>query len=183
MAYQSDILLPSINSQVITPLSWQSIGVNLAAGAVAAPASAAWTSANRAYYIPFIITEVCTVKNMFWSNGTTPAGNADVGIYLDAGSGPGAKVVTLGATATSGATRTQAGNITDTTLMPGRYYFGVSQSASGDAMQITVAGFDLAAVGVYIEAAAHPLPATATPTTAINLFALPMVGLTLESLV
>lgn len=179
MAYASDILLPKVNQHVITPLSLQSIGVDLAAAAVAAPASAAWTSSNRAYYVPFVVTEPCTVKNMFWVNGTTPAGNADVGIFTEAGT----KLVSLGATAASGATRTQAGNITDTTLMPGRYYMGYSQSTAGDAMQITVAGLDLATLGVYIEAAAHPLPATATFATGINLFALPLFGLTLEALV
>lgn len=129
-----------------------------------APSNVAPT-ANRAYYIPFDICDEFTVTTMFWVNaGSVGAANVDVGIYDE----DGTRLVSSGAIATAGANVVQVVDVADTILPAGTYYFALSKSATTTMMSAlwtlgvptTVWGRATAA-GLYIEEAAHPLPAAA----------------------
>ena len=191
MAYPSDIVSPSPASQVITVLSKECMGGALAtvlagtapsvayAAGISTIAGTAWGSANRAYYVPFVVTEYVTVKKMFWlSTGSAPT--YDLAIYRE----DGTRVVAAGGTTTAGTSATIERDITDTILAPGRYYMAMAQnSGANTTVCVTVPTVDLAFLGVYIQETAYPLPSTATFATAKGIFILPFFGLTLEVLV
>ena len=72
-------------------------------------------TANRAVYIPFVVPEAVTARQMFWENGAV-AGTTDVGIY-DIGA---RRLVSTGPTTNAGTI--QVVPITATLLAPGAYY-------------------------------------------------------------
>lgn len=141
-------------------------------GAVAAPA------ANRAIYIPFMVDQYCTAKQMFWENGAA-AGTTDVGIY-DAGY---TRLVSLTATANAGTI--QIGNITDTPLEPGIYYMAwlpstvTTQTYWSAAVSIPALRF----CGVTQEAVGSAtLGATGVPAAVASAY-LPFVGISFQAVV
>lgn len=121
--------------------------------------AAAWPTANKAFYYPFIVPVPVVVKQVSWLNGGTVNGNVDFGVYDVAG----AKSISLGSTAMSGANAIQVGNLTDTTINAGYYYFAMA-SSSGTATFFRVAppALLLRAFGVLEQASAFALPSTAT---------------------
>lgn len=169
---------------VITPWSWVSIGTELAAAAVAAPATAVYPSSLRVYYVPFRISQQCTVLKMFTENGAAVSGNLDVGIYNETAAGmPGTKVVTMGSTAHAGLNQKQELDIADQVLNPGRYYMAiVVDNTTGAFISVsTLLGSIARAGGIMQETlGAMPLPATATPV-AISGSYLPLFGLMLRT--
>lgn len=116
-------------------------------------ASTAWPSANRTIYVPLFIDRTVTITQMFAYNGATASGNTDIGIY-DQG---GTRLVSMGATAQSGTSQIQLFNITDTTLTPGAYFMGMSNSGTTGtyfraALGVTVMGVS----GCYQDASSLP---------------------------
>ena len=125
------------------------------------PAGAVWPAANRAIYTPFEIDQAVTVTALLFEIVAGGAGNAEIGIYNAAGVKQGAS---------SGAISTVAAGIktfaTTINLTRGRYYVGLATdgvlatfrryAGAGAAANV------LAIAGLKQQAAAYPLPASAT---------------------
>jgi hypothetical protein len=111
---------------------------------------------------------------LWWVNGATvnASYNVDCGIYADAGKKPGVRLVSSGSTAQGTASEVQFVNVTDTTLMPGLIWLALVCSSTSATL------FRVAGSAIYDalfrmqEAAALPLPATATPveSTGVNYY-------------
>ena len=163
------------------PGSVNSIGVDLASLAVAAPASATFT-ATRTLYVPFGISESLTVAQVFWFNGATVGGGREVdcGVMNESGT----RQIASGSTVTAGANAIQSVNVTDTVLAAGRYYLALSDNA-------TAATFFAWAIGGSAQGklfglaqeSTNPIPATATMVTYVLGTVLPVFGFTTRSVV
>lgn len=140
-------------------------------------ASAVWPSANRAIYYPFRITDTVLVTQLFCGNGTVAANNIDIGIF----NADGRKIVSSGSTAQAGTSTLQLFNVTDTTLGKGMYYIGMAMDGvTGTTWRD--AGFtvkQLQSLGVFQQATAFALPASATFATVASVY-LPLMGLLLD---
>jgi len=147
---------------VISTASSACIGVELVAAGfadVSSPSDQTWQTANTAIYIPFRITEAMTVYQMGVANGTVASGNVDVGVCNESGT----SLVSSGSTAMSGTNTVQAFNVTDTLLVPGRYYLQMSVDNTTAAFrQWSVTAQFNRLMGVVMESSAFPIPATAT---------------------
>lgn len=124
----------------------------------------AFPAANRAIYLPVEVPELVTVYQIA-ALLSTASGNFDAGIYDEEGT----RLASVGSTAA--ANGVQAYNIADTVLKPGLYYLAVASDNTTTKLTGTNAwpALQLQSLGVRQEAAAFPLPATATfanPTTA-----------------
>jgi hypothetical protein len=154
-------------------LSTLSVGLGMFKILAAAPASASWTLANRATYIPISINQTITVLNLFILNGATAANNFDLGIY-DAF---GTKIVSTGSTAQAGTNNLQVVSIAQTTIGPGQYYLaGAFNGTSGTVFRYTPSTVQQQEVGVFNQNTAFPLPANATFATATSA-QIPIIGL------
>lgn len=138
-------------------------------------AAAAWPSNNLAIYVPFVLDQPKTAKQMFWENGAAN-GNTDVGIYDALGN----RLVNLGSTANAGTI--QVGNIADTFLTPGLYYaaMAVSTTVTETVWSAVVPATHLRACGCQQQATALPLPTTATFAVVSNAY-LPMIGISFQA--
>lgn len=155
--------------------NWHCLGTQLAASAVSAPISAAWPAANRALYIPIIITEDVTVVKLWVYNGATASGNIDMAIYNSAF----ARQVTIGSTAQAGTNVIQEFNITDTALTAGTYYIGIAMdNTTGTTRRYSPygGGAQLQTWGMAQEASAFALPSTATPADVASAY-IPICGI------
>lgn len=164
---------PPLN--VITPFHIDSSGLVLATTiTVANCASAAIGTNNLILYWPFVIAEPATAVRLSLMNGGTASGNIDLGIY-DGGKN---RVVNTGTTTQTGTNVVQDVDITDTLLLPGRYFMAV-QFSSSTATLFRTAQTDetlLSTIPVYIEAAGgFGLPSSATMT--VDTAASPVVPL------
>lgn len=153
-------------------MSWQWTAKYL--NAPVNPASSTAT-ANMAVYIPVSLSWTYPVKRLFWWNGSSTTGNADVGIYDSEGD----LVVSGGGNIVrSGASAPQFVSV-NALLMPGNYYFafvvnGTTNAVLGGTISL-VAGRQS---GCLQQSLASPtLPATATfaQWTAV---AVPIIGIT-----
>lgn len=133
----------------------------IAQGLLTSQASITWPAANRAMYFPFVVGAPFLVAKVAWENAATVNGNTDMGIYDAAFN----KIVSAGSTAQAGANAAQVVDITDTTLLPGRYWMALA-SSSGTATyfgwSFSAAGL-AGACGILQQASAMALPASATP--------------------
>lgn len=168
---------------MLSSLSGASLGVEVAAlGGGTNPTSATWSAANRAFYIPFILPQNATVVKLWVSNGAAVSGNVDMALY-DA---TYARLVSIGSTAQSGTNAIQEFNIADTVVSAGRYYLGLAlDNATGTTLVSGSVGASasLKMSGMAQEAAAFPLPATATPAAFSATTTVPLCGLSLRTLV
>lgn len=123
----------------------------------------AWTTANDAIYIPFLVQAPCTAYQMAIENGATVAGNVDLGIY-DVNQ---VRLVSIGSTAMAGVSTIQTFNITDTVLGPGVYFMAFASDSTTATFVGMPAGTAqwLRSYGVQQQATAFALPATATMAT------------------
>jgi hypothetical protein len=144
-------------------------------GAAGTPASFGWGSANAAVYIPLWLPWPYNVRRLFWVNGTTAAGNSDIGIY----SPKGAQLYHSGSTANSGASVPQYVTPSpDLLLQPGFYFLawsndGTTTRAFGNLLA-TITG---RMCGLYQQASAEPLPSPATFAAYAGV-GLPLIGIT-----
>lgn len=137
---------------------------NLAGLAVANYTANAWPAANLGIYVPFVIDEPSTVRQMAWENGGV-AGTTDIGIY----DRNGKLLVSLGATTNAGSI--QVANIADTALPPGLYYAAMVASTVTTQTYWSglIAAGTLRCCGVQQQAiGAATLPATATFAAVAN---------------
>lgn len=173
MTYLPKFILPA--SPTITFLSSES-NSNIASNllSLAVPASGAWPSSNLAIYIPFQLKTSIQVYKLFTVNGATAANNFDIGIY----SSDGAKIVSTGSTAESGTSALQVVSITTTTIGPGNFYLAMAvNGTSGTYLRnnsTTVNKLQMS--GIYQQASAFALPATATFATPTQTY-IPLFGL------
>lgn len=143
-------------------------------GQTISPASISWGTAAHAKYIPFWLPWDYPVARMYWLNGATLTGNADIGFY----SMGGGKIWTAGSTARSGASTIQYVNA-GIILPAGQYYLAFSLNATTTS---TIGTTALTAVmnratGMLQEASAMPLPTSMTGV-AVSTAAYPLVGFT-----
>jgi hypothetical protein len=138
-----------------------------------APASAAFTAANKARYYPVLVPVICAVRRLWWANGATVSAsyNLDCGIYADAGYAPGTLLVSTGSTAQGTASQVQFVDVTDTALSPGLYWIAIACSSTSATLFRSQAISGAASVNAALsfgQTTALPLPATATPAEATD---------------
>lgn len=135
--------------------------------------SAAFPSANRAYYIPILVPYAVVVTKLFCINGGTAGNNFDIGIYDVAGT----KIVSTGSTAQSGTSQVQTVDITDTILGPGLFYMALACNGTSATFAVWSSGGTrfMNAIGAFTQSTAFALPATATFATAAS-FYIPIIG-------
>lgn len=143
-----------------------------------APASAAWSAANRIQYFPFSLSRGMTAQKMFWLNGSTAStDNLQVGLYNENFT----QIVESSSTTSSGANVCQYPTFTATYLPPGRYWMALWCSGT-TATTFRTANTGAAGMNGYYETNASGLPATATPvatSTTSPLF--PVFGISFRS--
>ena len=164
------------SSIVITPASPESLGSVNFLWASTNYASATWSTANLALFIPFIVSVPTTIVAGGPYNGATATGNFDVGVYDDQQN----KLVSAGSTAQSGTTAWQVVSLTSTTLNPGLYYMALAFSSASStvfACGSQVNTLAPRAAGFLQQTSALPLPATATFATATSGPNLPLMAL------
>jgi hypothetical protein len=162
------------------PRYWHSIDT-LTHGPVAPQAgtsAAAWPSADLAIYVPVAVERRVIVKQLWYANQQTGTGNYDIGLY-DSG---GTQLLGKGSTAKGTSEAEIVWDCTDTTIGPGIYYLALVSSNNTDTFQrLAPAAPILAALGVYSEASALPLPVTATFAVPQTLAYIPVVGMYLDT--
>ena len=117
---------PPLN--VITPFHPESMGATIKAaqqGVALMSLVSGVVTANLAHYIPFRIFEPATAVKMSNFVGATQNGNVDLGIY----DWEKNRLVNTGTVAMGAINTLQEHDITDTLLLPGRYFMAYQQSS------------------------------------------------------
>lgn len=151
-------------------------GVSREQGGGALFASTAWGTANLAIFVPIEIPFSYPVKNLFWYNGATVAGNIDCGVYND----DLARVCSCGSVAQAGVTALQFQvPTTEVLLVPGSYYLAVTSSSTTATLHCQTAGTAVTnrELGLFQQLTALPLPAAAT-IAAAGQARIPLIGIT-----
>ncbi len=146
---------------VLGTLSSLATEIVTSAGGAFARGGAAWPSANRAIFVPVVVSAPITIVKMFIENATTVSGNVDVGIYTT----EGVRLVSSGTTAHATANGLQIFDITDTLLNPGLYYLAMAMdntTATPIRFFNNAAASVTRAAGVLEMASAFVLPNPAT---------------------
>jgi hypothetical protein len=141
--------------------------------AVNTPTSTAWSSANRAIFLPIQLPGQIIAKRLYLLNGTVVSGNVDMGLY-DAALN---RLVSIGSTVQAGTSAPQFFDITDTRIGPGVVYLAVAIDNITATVFLLNSPTSLSSrlVGAFQQATAFPLPSTATPAAiATNL---PIAGI------
>lgn len=171
---QLSIEAAQFNQHIISTVSVAAIGTELNGTQSPAFASNTYPSANRALACQFVIGAPFLVRKVFWLNGATVTTDSiDVGVYTDAG----ARVVSGGGTAASGANVCQEVDVTDTILKPGRYWLAYAQN--GVTVTPVMAGQTAAllrVIGCAQMDTAYVLPSTFTPA-AVSGVGIPLMGI------
>lgn len=148
------------NMPTITPFSFNSLGmqtVGLSPGGAVASATA---GTNIAMYFPWLVETPCTVTKGFVMNGASVNGNIDVGVYDHEFT----LIVSKGATLQAGTNAIQELDITDTTIMPGRYWIGFVNTGTGTVFALTGVDESMAnRAALLIQTGQTSLPSSATP--------------------
>lgn len=153
------------------------IGTGMINMGLAAPATAAWPTANKAIYIPFTIERQVTVFQVGWHNGTSPAGTREVGVYRG-----NTKLISGAATGTT-ASVVQLVNVTDTVLTPGQYWLAATDTGVTHWHAWAPVVPCATAMGILTQTSANPLPATKTPALDHALAYIPFAFLVCRSTV
>lgn len=153
-------------SSFITALSVESVAIELLTVSnqgISSFSSANWPSANQAVFIPFTLRGKIVTSSLFCINGSANSGNIDIGIYTS----DGTKIISTGSTVSAGTQTMQSVGITPLTLGPGVYYMALAcSSATNNVRQVAALNATRQkAVGIFQQATAFPLPATATFAT------------------
>jgi hypothetical protein len=174
----SDIARPAVPSHINTQMRFAS-GSNLrTTGTTPNPVTSAWTTIDLAIYIPLFVPWPYVVKRMFWGNGSSAGGNADIGIYSPFGS----QLWHAGATACSGNAQPQYVTVSPNILLtPGSYLLAFAMDNTtanrlyGTAAPTAMAG---RSCGLFQQALGSlALPAEATFST-YSACLYPLIGIT-----
>lgn len=138
----------------------------------------AWPVAETAIYVPLAVRSPSIVKKIWFAGASTGTGNYDIGLYDAAG----VKLLAKGSTAKTTAGVEVVWDCTDTFILPGVYYFAlVSDSATDTFLRLQPTAPLPVALGIWTEASAFPLPATATFAIDQTLAYMPVGGLFLDT--
>lgn len=131
-------------------------------GGAFANATESTLTANRAIYVPQLWDFPFIINKFMWWNGSTVAGNVDVGLYDESLT----RLTSTGSVARSGASSIQEADVTDLYVSPGRYYLAYAHDSATATTLVTTWGFDIGRVyGHLDQASAFPLPASGTGVT------------------
>jgi hypothetical protein len=149
------------NRFILSTNSPHSIGVELSNVGLTAT-TANWPTASLGIFVPLSINQPVTVLQMFVENGASVNGSIDVGIYTVSGS----LMVSSGSTAHAGTAAIQSFDIANTTLNPGLYYLAcaINVASAAHILRYAPTATIGRAFGIAVQAAAFPLPASATLT-------------------
>jgi hypothetical protein len=138
-------------------------------------ASAAWPAANRGYIIPFSIDAPFVIRRVFAYNGSTVAGNLDIGVY----DRYGGLITSIGSTAQSGASAIQQVALgSPVTLSPGVYAMAMaSSSTSATYFRAATPQNILTAAGMRQRDSSLPLPSSFSSFVSMATDHLPVFGL------
>jgi hypothetical protein len=161
---------------------WHSISTitdGLVAPQNATSSTVTWPTANLAIYVPVIVRARVVVKQLWFANQTTASGNYDIGLY-DAG---GTGLLRKGSAAKPSGSDEVVWDCTDTTIGPGIYFLALAMSVNTDTLygNNTPSPPNFAAMGLFSEASALPLPATATFAVPQTLAVYPIIGMFLDT--
>jgi hypothetical protein len=125
-------------------------------------ATAAWTTANLAMYVPFWLPFRYPIRNLFVFNFATVNGTHDLGIY-----DRNFALITSTGSVTQAGTSTIQFHAKDIILDPGQYYFALSSSSTTATYATMQSGTTTRHryLGILQQTSAHPLPASATPAS------------------
>ena len=169
----------NLTDPLVTIHTWslEAIGADLTAQAkyMTAAASVVWPTAGLAIFIPFTVSKIITVKQLFVYNGTVASSSFCVGVYDAFGN----RLITSASTSQSTASVVQVCDTTDTNIGPGNYYLALSAStATQSFFALTMAANIFPGItGMAQMAAAYPLPSTATFSQIAGNY-IPVIGLT-----
>lgn len=142
-----------------------------------------WFASNRAFFVPFQLTQSITVVKMFIQNGAAVSGNFDIGIYDEAF----VRKVSSGSTAHAGVNIAQEIDVADTVLTAGRYYWALCFDNTTATLMMSNATTSerLKTRGCFQQAlGAVTLPANATPASLTSTsVAVPDFGHSIRTLV
>lgn len=148
---------------MISAISRWGMGVEIAAYVPSALGSGITPTADRAQFTPILVPERATARKLFCHSGVTGTGNVEMALYTE----DFKQIVTSGAIAKTAAAVLMELDITDTLLEAGRYYLGWVAHIGTDTFHgyfnATIGNMAGKASGVFEQASAMPLPATATP--------------------
>lgn len=123
----------------VSTLDPECLGVQVAAIAASAPASATWELTNGAIYVPVYLVDGGTVTSFWCYNGAAAAANVDIALYSEAG----VRLISAGTTAQAGTNALQTFDTTDTYVPAGRYYLAASKDDATGTMFMAVASVAL----------------------------------------
>ena len=167
----------SFSDALLTPWSANALGPKMTG--MPAAASTTFGVANLAIFIPFFLNRTELVQHLACQNGSTVAGNIDIGIY-DAAF---ARIISTGSVLQAGASTVQAIDVADTDLLAGQYWLALSHSnATATQWGIAATGSMPRSWGMRTQTV-FPLPVNAAPIPAGLGIALPhpMVAFRLQA--
>lgn len=146
----------------------------------ASSASTAWGTANIGLWVPVIVPTPYTARFAWWENGATANGTVDVGLYDEAFN----RLISCTPQTQSGTSAIQSFDITDTTILPGRYYIALSSSSATATFlcQTAAPAAKLASIGCFMQTAVATLPNPAVPVLCTHTL-IPEFGFTDRTLV
>jgi len=145
---------PPYPTVTITPYDQvHSLGVQVGQSV---PVSTAWSTANRAIYLPFVLYRPATAYKMFVVNGATVSGNLDMGIYDHTG----VKLASIGSTPQAGANDIQEVTFASPVKLGAGYFFMALalDNTTGTIIRRSLGNPEAITAGQYQEASAFPLP-------------------------
>ncbi len=165
MRYRNEVLISAKSIR-------QGFGGPLIASQGMPSTSSAWSSlggANRATFFYIRFSSPGIITKLWWRNGAAVSGNVDIGLFgIGTDNLPGARIVSSGSTAQSGAGVMQEVNITDYAVeFPQKLYVGLVLDNNTGTIFSGFAGTQyLRVMGFVEQASAFPLPATPAATRA-----------------
>lgn len=162
-----------MGSSVISTFSPECLGVQLAAVAAAAPASASYPSANSAFLIPLVLSESFDLRSLWWVNGSLISGNVDVGVYDQ----ELARVVSTGSTLPNSTNLIQVVDVPLRVLLPRMYWLAIASAGGGAVFRSLWPATTFARVaGTGEIVTSFPLPARLVGPVATHTF-VPVLGM------
>lgn len=130
--------------------------------------SAVWSTANLAVYTPIVLRKPTKISSIEYFVGAAASGNYDVGVYLpDAEGKPGDRLWSSGSKVMAGTNVLIGQSPATPTWVHGLVYLAMAiDNTTGEVRRLaalTTNGLGVFAGSIFTEAAAFPLPATATP--------------------
>lgn len=153
--------------------SINALGIPFAALGQGSPSNAAWPAASDAIFIPFHIDRPMLARRMYMANGNVAGNTVDMGIFTK----NGARIVSSGSAAQTGASALQFFDITDTWLSPDQYYMAaVINGTTGTTHRFNPSIILCQQLGVLKATSAYLLPASVTLATVTAAY-VPIIGI------